>query len=65
MQELLHTALNITSGSEDEAGNIYVTNAASQYGAWNPFESARGSVWKLVSADKAMKNAKTAPLAAK
>jgi glucose/arabinose dehydrogenase len=65
MQELLHTAINITSGNEDEQGNIFVTNAASQYGAWNPFESARGSVWKLVSADKAMKNAKTAPLAAK
>ena len=65
MQELLHTSLNITSGGEDEAGNIYVTNAASQYGTWNPFESARGSLWKLVSADKVSSGAKTAPVAAK
>ena len=41
MQELLHTALNLSSGGEDEAGNLYVTNAASQYGTWNPFDSAR------------------------
>ena len=44
--------LNFSSGGEDEAGNLYVTNAASQYGTWNPFDSARGSVWKLVSPDK-------------
>jgi glucose/arabinose dehydrogenase len=61
MQELLHTGLNFSSGGEDEAGNIYITNAASQYGAWNPFDSARGSVWKLVAADKVPANAKTAP----
>src|SRR6185312_11646871 len=65
MQELLHTSLNITSGNEDEDGNIYVTNASSQYGTWNPFESARGSVWKLVPADKVSGGAKTAPPAAK
>jgi glucose/arabinose dehydrogenase len=63
MQELLHTALNITSGNSDETGAIYVTNAASQYGTWNPFESAKGSVWKLVSADKVSTGAKTAPAA--
>jgi len=63
MQELLHTGLNLSSGNQDEAGNIYVTNAASQYGAWNPFESARGSVWKLVAADKVPAGAKTAPKA--
>ncbi len=63
MQELLHTALNITSGSTDETGQIFVTNAASQYGTWNPFESAKGSVWKLVSADKVQTGAKTAPAA--
>ncbi|HEY8748248.1 MAG TPA: PQQ-dependent sugar dehydrogenase [Tepidisphaeraceae bacterium] len=63
MQELLHTALNITSGNSDEAGAIYVTNAASQYGTWNPFESAKGSVWKLVAADKVPSGAKTAPAA--
>jgi glucose/arabinose dehydrogenase len=62
MQELLNTSLNLTSGGEDEAGNIYVCNATSQYGAWNPFESERGSVWKLVAADKAPANAKKAPM---
>jgi len=61
MQELLHTALNITSGNSDETGQIFVTNATSQYGAWNPYESAKGSVWKLVSADKVSTGAKTAP----
>ena len=63
MQELLHTSLNFTSGNQDEAGDIYMTSAASQYGTWNPFESARGSVWKLVSADKVPSGAKTAPAA--
>jgi len=61
MQELLNTSLNLTSGGEDEAGNLYICNATSQYGAWNPFDSERGSVWKLVSADKVPSGAKTAP----
>ena len=61
MQELLNTSLNLTSGGEDEAGNLYVTSATSQYGVWNPFDSQRGSVWKLVSADKIPNNAKKAP----
>jgi len=63
MQELLHTSLNFTSGNQDESGAIYVTSATSQYGTWNPFDSARGSVWKLVSADKVPAGAKTAPKA--
>jgi len=62
MQELLDTTINISSGGEDEAGNLYVVNAASQYGTWNPFSSARGSLWKLVAADKVPAGAKTAPL---
>ena len=61
MQDLLDTKLNLTAAGEDEDGNIYVTNAASQYGAWNPFEAARGSVWKIVQADKVPAGAKTAP----
>jgi glucose/arabinose dehydrogenase len=65
MQELLHTTLNFTSGNEDESGNLYATNAASQYGAWNPFESPRGSVWKIIAADKVPNGAKTAPTAKK
>jgi glucose/arabinose dehydrogenase len=62
MQELLNTSLNLTAGGEDEQGNLYVCHGTTQYGAWNPFESARGSVWKLVAADKAPANAKKAPL---
>ena len=62
IQELLNTSLNLSSGGEDEAGNLYATNATSQYGVWNPFESPRGSVWKIVAADKVPDGAKTAPL---
>ena len=65
MQELLHAALNFSSGGEDEDGNLYVTNMGSQYGTWNPFASTRGSVWKLVSADKVPAGMKTAPVASK
>jgi hypothetical protein len=61
MQELLNTSLNLTAGGEDEAGNLFVCNATSQYGAWNPFESPKGSVWKIVGADKVPNGAKTAP----
>jgi glucose/arabinose dehydrogenase len=62
MQELLNTSLNLTSGGEDEAGNLYVTHATSQYGVWNPFESEKGAVWKVVAADKVPSRAKTAPV---
>jgi glucose/arabinose dehydrogenase len=61
MQELLNTSLNLSSGGEDEAGNLYVCNAPSQYGTSNPFASAKGSVWKIVAADKVPNGAKTAP----
>ena len=60
-QQLLHTKLHFTSGGEDEHGNLYVTDIASQYGVWNPFDQARGSVWKVVEAGKAPAGAKTAP----
>src|SRR4051812_31436118 len=59
-QGLLDTSLNFTSGGEDEAGNLYVTNATSQYGVWNP-TPAPGSLWKVVAADKVPAGAKTAP----
>jgi glucose/arabinose dehydrogenase len=62
MQEFLNTSLNFTSGGEGEDGQIYVTSAPSQYGTWNPFASEKGSVWKIVPADKAAAGAKTAPL---
>jgi glucose/arabinose dehydrogenase len=62
MQELLNTSINISSGGEDEAGNLYVINCPSQYGTWNPFQSEKGSLWKIVTADKVPSGAKTAPL---
>jgi glucose/arabinose dehydrogenase len=63
MQQLLHAAMNLSSGGEDEAGNLYVLNMGSQYGTWNPYDSARGSVWKIVAADKVPAGAKTVPVA--
>jgi glucose/arabinose dehydrogenase len=63
MQELLHTAMNLSCGGEDDDGNLYCANMGSQYGTWNPFDSTRGSIWKLVSADKVPQGAKTAPAA--
>ena len=65
MQELLHTTLNISSGGEDESGNLYVVNSPSQYGTWNPFQSEKGALWKITTADKVPNGAKTAPLAKK
>jgi glucose/arabinose dehydrogenase len=65
MQELLHTTLNISSGGEDEAGNLYVVNSPSQYGTWNPFQSEKGALWKIVTPDKVPNGAKTAPVAKK
>lgn len=62
LQQLLHTKLRFTSGGEDEQGNLYVTEIASGYGVWNPFEQARGAVWKVVAADKVPAGATTAPL---
>jgi glucose/arabinose dehydrogenase len=61
LQQLLHTKLNFTAGGEDEKGNLYFTNATSQYGPFNP-DIKPGSVWKLVEAGKAPAGAKTAPL---
>jgi glucose/arabinose dehydrogenase len=61
MQQMLNTSLNLSSGGEDEVGNLYATNATSQYGVWNPYDSARGSVWKVVAADKVPAGAKVAP----
>jgi glucose/arabinose dehydrogenase len=61
LQQLLHTKLNFTAGGEDEKGNLYFTNATSQYGPFNP-DIKPGSVWKLVEAGKVPAGAKTAPL---
>lgn len=61
LQELLDTRLNFTSGGEDEDGEILVTSAPSQYGTWNPYESERGSVWRIVPAGRVPAGAKKAP----
>jgi glucose/arabinose dehydrogenase len=65
MEELLNSSVNFTAANEDENGAIYVTSAPSQYGTWNPFDSKRGSVWKLVAADKVPAGAVTVPLDSK
>ena len=65
MEELLDldTPIRPTSGGEDEAGNIYLTDASANYGGpVDPTTSERGSVWKLVPADKVPAGAVTAPL---
>ena len=65
MEELLDldTHLRPTSGGEDEAGNIYLTDASANYGGpVDPATSERGSLWKLVPADKVPAGAITAPL---
>ena len=65
MEELLDldTPLRPTSGGEDEAGNIYLTDAYPNYGGpVDPTTNERGSVWKLVPADKVPAGAVTAPL---
>jgi glucose/arabinose dehydrogenase len=68
MQELLALATSVlpTSGGEDEEGNLYVTHAAASYGGpVDPYQNARGALWKIVPADKVPKGAATAPLHAK
>ena len=65
MEELLDldTHLRPTSGGEDEAGNIYLTDASANYGGpVDPATGDRGSLWKLVPADKVPAGAITAPL---
>ena len=65
MEELLDldTPLRPTSGGEDEAGNIYLTDASPNYGGpVDPTTNERGSVWKLVPADKVPAGAVTAAL---
>jgi hypothetical protein len=63
MEQLLKTQLQVTGAGEDEAGNIYVVNGSSQYGAYkDAFSNTPGSVWKVVPTDKVPAGAKTAPL---
>lgn len=65
MEELLDldTPIRPTGGGEDEAGNLHLTDASANYGGpVDPTTGARGSVWKLVPADKVPAGAVTAPL---
>jgi hypothetical protein len=65
MEELLDldTPIRPTSGGEDEAGNLYMTHASANYGGpVDPYTSERGTLWKLVTADKVPAGAETAPL---
>ncbi len=65
MQELLDldTPLRPTGGGEDQAGNVYVTQATANYGGpVDPYQSERGALWKIVPADKVPAGATVAPL---
>ena len=65
MQELLDldTPLRPTAGGEDEAGNLYLTQATANYGGpVDPYQSERGALWKIVAADKVPAGAVVAPL---
>jgi glucose/arabinose dehydrogenase len=68
MQELLDldTPLRPTAGGEDEQGNLYLVHATPNYGGpVDPSQNPRGTLWKIVSADKVPAGADTAPLQAK
>jgi hypothetical protein len=65
MQELLDldTPLRPTAGGEDEAGNLYLVHATSNYGGpVDPAVNEKGALWKIVAADKVPKDAVLAPL---
>ncbi len=59
-QNLLDTALTITGAGQDENGTLYVAALAS--GRGGELEGRDGSLWKIVSADKVVNGATTAPL---
>jgi glucose/arabinose dehydrogenase len=62
-QELLDTALQSTGAGEDEAGELYLTTCVCEFTRYyDPLENPRGSVWRLMSADKVPAGAETAPL---
>jgi hypothetical protein len=64
-QQLLDTELLVTGAGADEAGNLYVTACACNYGRYyDPTEKPEGTVWRLVAADQAPDGAETAPVEA-
>jgi hypothetical protein len=63
MQELLDTKLMFTGSGQSKDGTIYITDAHANYGGpTDPAQNKRGSLWKLVPADKVPAGAITAPL---
>ncbi|MDF3040988.1 MAG: yliI 3 [Thermomicrobiales bacterium] len=64
-QQLLDTELLVTGAGADEAGNLYVTACACNYGRYyDPTEKPEGTVWRLVAADQIPDGAETAPVEA-
>jgi glucose/arabinose dehydrogenase len=62
-QELLDTSLLVTGAGSDEAGNLYATACVCEFSRqYDPFENPRGTVWRIVSADKVPAGAEAAPL---
>jgi glucose/arabinose dehydrogenase/plastocyanin len=59
-QNLLDTALQITSSGQDAKGDLYVTTVTGE--SSDEFGAGTGAVWKLVAADKVPAGATTPPL---
>lgn len=61
-QVLLQTALGVTGSGQDEAGELYLTACACEYGRdYNPTANPGGTLWRVVSTDKVPQGAVTAP----
>jgi glucose/arabinose dehydrogenase len=63
-QELLDTELLVTGAGSDEAGNLYLTACRCDVDPrYDPFKNPRGTVWRLIAADRVADAATTtAPL---
>lgn len=58
-QNLLDTALQVTSSGQNGAGELFV---AATTGEENPGDVGPGSIWKLIGADKVPPGAETVPM---
>lgn len=68
MEELLDLADGVrpTGGGEGEDGTLYLCHGTAGYGGKvDPYQEARGALWKIVPADQVPEGAETAPLQAK
>ncbi len=62
-QQLLDTELLVTGSGSDEAGNLYLTACACDYGRYyDPQQDPRGTVWRLVTADQVPEGAEIAQI---